>query len=212
MSAKYKLIYFELKGRAEVSRMLFGIAGQEFEDVRLSFEEWPSVKPKLPFQQAPVLEVTEDGKSHQIAQSHSIERFLANRFNLLGKTDIEGAQVDMICEEILDIFISFVMIYFKPDSDEKTKELDEAFKGKIPNGLKLIQNLLEANKSGFLVGDGLTLADLQLVNFYDYLRDRKNEILEKLPALKKHDEMIRALPKVAEHLKKNANLRLATFN
>ena len=208
MSTHYKLVYFDLKGRAETTRMLFSLAGQDFEDKRHALEEWPSVKPTLPFQQAPVLEVTENGKTHQIAQSHSIERFLANRFNLLGKNDIERAQVDMIGEEIVDLFNALVIIYRKKDSEEKSKELEEALKEKVPNGLKLIQNLLEANKSGYLVGDSITLVDIQLLNLYDWLRESKNEILEKLPALKKHEELVRSHPKLVEHLKKSDKVRL----
>ena len=97
---KYKLIYFNFRGRAEVARHLFDLAGQEFEDKRLSFDEWRSFKADFPFQQLPVLEVTEeqDGKTYRIAQSHAITRFLAQRFNLAGKNDIERAQCDMINE------------------------------------------------------------------------------------------------------------------
>lgn len=208
--SQYKLVYFDLKGRAEVSRILFLLGDQQFTDERNTFESWKDLKPTLPFLQAPVLEVTENSKTHRIAQSHAIERFLANRFNLMGKTDIERAQCDMICEQIVDLFNMLVVIYRKQDSEEKTKELDEAIRQKVPPGLKLIQNLLEANTNGkgYLVGDSLTLADVQLVNFYDWLRARKGEVLDQLPALKRHDEFIHSLPKLGEHLKKNANVRV----
>ncbi|KIH50854.1 glutathione S-transferase protein [Ancylostoma duodenale] len=72
----YKLTYFNGRGTAEIIRQVFVLAGQEYEDVRLSFEEWPKHKAEMPFGQIPVLEV--DGK--QLAQSIAIVRFLARKF------------------------------------------------------------------------------------------------------------------------------------
>jgi len=40
----YKLSYFNTKGFGENARMLFKVAGVEFEDIRYSREEWPSLK------------------------------------------------------------------------------------------------------------------------------------------------------------------------
>ena len=95
------------------------------------------------------------------------------------------------------------------------KELDIALKHAadetIPYNLKLIENILAANKDGggYLVGNSLTYADLLLMYFYDILRDDSKAILSKLPLLNKHNEKIRSLPKVAEHLEKNAHVRVS---
>jgi len=40
----YKLYYFNVKGRAEPSRLLFAYAGVEYEDVRVESKDWPSLK------------------------------------------------------------------------------------------------------------------------------------------------------------------------
>ena len=53
----------------------------------------------MPGGQLPVLEI--DGE--KIGQSISIARFLANKFNLTGKTEIEKAKADMILDCIQDI-------------------------------------------------------------------------------------------------------------
>ena len=41
----YKLTNFDIRGRAETSRMLFAMAGQEYEDVRVTREQWQELKP-----------------------------------------------------------------------------------------------------------------------------------------------------------------------
>lgn len=48
--SKYRLIYFDLRGRAEIPRMLFRVAGVKFEDKRLFVDangkstEWAAMK------------------------------------------------------------------------------------------------------------------------------------------------------------------------
>ena len=48
---EYKLTYFDIKGRAEVIRLLFAAAGQIYEDIRLEYRKDYSFKPKAPFGQ-----------------------------------------------------------------------------------------------------------------------------------------------------------------
>lgn len=213
--AAYKLIYFHLKNKANVARILFALANQPYDDLRISIEqEWPNYKDQMPFKQVPVLEITENnGNTYQIAQSNSICRYLAYKFQLAGKNEIEMAQTDMIVEQATDLLNLLLETHKKPESEQKRKELEEALSLKVPQGLKLIQNILETNpnKSGFLVGDSLTYADVHLMNFYDWLLERKDKILEDLQALKHHDEKIRSVPKIAEHLQKDKNLRLTIY-
>ena len=41
---KYKLYYFNVRARAEVTRTLFAQAGVEYEDIRLTRDEWQELK------------------------------------------------------------------------------------------------------------------------------------------------------------------------
>lgn len=44
MSKNIKLIYLDIKGRGEPIRLTLSIGNIDFEDVRLSFEEWFAYK------------------------------------------------------------------------------------------------------------------------------------------------------------------------
>ena len=47
MAPKIKLFYFNAEGRAELTRMILAQAGVEFEDVRLTRDEWSAMKPSM---------------------------------------------------------------------------------------------------------------------------------------------------------------------
>jgi glutathione S-transferase len=51
---KLKLTYFNIKARAEPTRLALHIAGIPFEDVRISHEQWPAMKATMPLGQIPV--------------------------------------------------------------------------------------------------------------------------------------------------------------
>ena len=42
----YKLTYFNLRARAELSRLVFAAAGVQYEDVRIDQSNWPALKPR----------------------------------------------------------------------------------------------------------------------------------------------------------------------
>ena len=119
----------------------------------------------------------------------------------------------MIIDQIGDALNALTNIYMNNMSDEGKlmAALKEAAKETFPNLLKGIESMLTSNpnKEGFLVGSSLTYADLHMIIFYDSLRDDKQVVLEKLPNLKRHDEMIRSIPEVAEHIKRNSHVRVS---
>ena len=103
-----------------------------------------------------------------------------------------------------------VSVYKLPDSEEKNQRLTNALSDTIPNAYKLIQNILEENKNGngFLVGNKVSYADVALMNSYDWLLNRKHEVLSRLSGLENHDKMMRNIPQLARHLEENKNLNL----
>ncbi|VDL65977.1 unnamed protein product [Nippostrongylus brasiliensis] len=122
---KYKLTYFNGRGLAEAARQLFILADQEYEDVRLTREEFAALKPNLPFGQVPILEI--DG--HEIAQSKTICRYLANIFGFAGKDAVESAIIDSLADQWTDFdyetrpWLFITLGYTDGDAEKLKKEI-----------------------------------------------------------------------------------------
>nr|CDJ94821.1 Glutathione S-transferase domain containing protein [Haemonchus contortus] len=190
----YKLIYFNGRGAGEIIRQLFVIAGQDFEDKRVTFEEWPELKTKMPFHQLPVLEV--DGK--QLAQSFAIVRYLAKQFGYAGKNAWEEATVDMIGDQFKDFLVEVsptirAMLGFdKGDVDSLLKEKFFPARDKL---MTFMAKILKENKSGYLVGDSLTWPDLYLAGVAEWAT-KIPTLYDGFPELKAHSEKIRSIPEL----------------
>ncbi|XP_070544577.1 S-crystallin SL11-like [Ptychodera flava] len=196
---KYKLIYFDIGGRAEPIRMGFALAGQEFEDVRIKKEQWPELKPKMPHQALPVLEI-EGGVV--LSQSFAIGRYVANEFGFAGKTNLEKAQADMFCDALNDLTPKLVEL--SHGSDERKAEVrKELFEKLIPAAFTNMERLFSKNKdgTGFLVGDGITWADIMFYNFADGMEQVEPDVLKNFPKLQGLLERVRNNPKIKEYIK-----------
>jgi len=210
MAPKYVLIYFDVRGRAEATRLLFKVAGVEFEDRRMTFEEWGKQKEqwksagKLPFGQLPLLEV--DGVL--LAQSIAIARFVANEFGLTPPTNWGKAQADMTVDGCADFAQKITPSRFEKDEVKKA-QLEEEAKAVTPGFLKCFEDLLRANNGGkgYFVGDKLTYADISVFNTLNYAWfDPGNPLstpgeLKKFPLLAEHYERIMNIPAIKNWLK-----------
>ena len=108
-----RLIYFDAKGAAELSRVLMKIGGMEFEDFRFpivakdggGFDtiEFTAAKSAGEFlanmDRVPLLAVNDK----IIGQSKAIERYIANKCNLMGNNDEDRGIIDCITENVRDI-------------------------------------------------------------------------------------------------------------
>lgn len=92
---QYKLNYFNFRGRGEVIRLIFAAAGQKYEDHRIERAQWPEIKPKAILGTLPWLEIHDNGHVTLLGQSPTISRYLARKFNLAGKNDLEAAEIEM---------------------------------------------------------------------------------------------------------------------
>ncbi|XP_019644570.1 PREDICTED: glutathione S-transferase 1-like [Branchiostoma belcheri] len=193
MAPKYKLTYFNARGRAEPARLLFVAADVEFEDVRVTFEEWPALKETTPMGGLPTLEV--DGVT--LCQSLAIARFVARDVGLAGKSNLEQAQADMYVDEINEVLPKMGGLMFITDEAvkaEKMKELDEMIVTKYSKLEKLI------GSTGYMVGNRILWCDLVFFNIAFNVENYKPGTLENYPKLAKVVENVKLNSRIAAYL------------
>merc|ERR1711981_1090359 len=117
MENKIKLTYFDGKGRGELIRLILTYGGEPWEEDRISFEEWPELKPKTPLGTLPILEYN----GEKLCQSISIARFLAKQYGIAGKNNMEQAKAVMIVDTIVDVQIEGAKNLFEKNPIEKKK-------------------------------------------------------------------------------------------
>ncbi|CAD5114941.1 DgyrCDS3972 [Dimorphilus gyrociliatus] len=198
---KYTLHYFDGRGRGEGIRLLFKIAGKEFEDKRYTFSDWPEYKPKTPFGQLPVLTVDDV----VIAQTHAIGRYLAREFNLYGSNSLEAAIVDQVVENNSDLITPSIPWLFG-EKDEATKaELKASYFETIGVQLNHLGKFL-GDKDYFL-GDKISYADVVFFTGLEFIilkgegTPEMLKALEEVPNLKKLYDRVASYPAVAEWIK-----------
>lgn len=124
---KVKLVYFPLRGRAELIRLILAAGGVAYEEELVTFAEWPKKKPSMvhyystrkwkhqtrryilfsasatPLGYLPVL--VWDGE--EVTQSLTAARFCARKCGLAGGgSDAETARADAIAEHVVDLIMS----------------------------------------------------------------------------------------------------------
>uniref|UniRef100_A0A8R1DXB0 glutathione transferase n=1 Tax=Caenorhabditis japonica TaxID=281687 RepID=A0A8R1DXB0_CAEJA len=197
----YKLTYFDARGLAEPARELFHLAGVPFEDIRVRDADgsWTKIKDSTPFGQIPVLNV--DG--HAIPQSAAIIRYLANKFGYAGKTAEEQAWADAIVDQFKDFFnitlrpLTSAIREGKPE-EEIAKIREEVFIPGRDAYFKILNDILEKSKSGFLVGEGLTFADLVVIENFTTLEQNGLANVAEQPKLAALREKVYSQDKLKE--------------
>eukprot|EP01133_Synstelium_polycarpum_P018230 gene18230-21811_t len=188
------LIYFNGRGRAELVRYLFVLAGAKFNDVRVEFPEFskPEYKATLPFGQLPVLD-TEHGR---IAQSVAIARYVASQNNLYGSNDFEKAQVDSWVDSVQDLLTPF-----KTAKDDEAKAKFHA--ETAPKFLSIYENHLKKSGGQYFVGNKYSFADVaiffgleNLIRFNDL-----PDFIKNYPTITGFFNKFESVPSIAEHIK-----------
>ena len=162
---KIKLIYYNQPfWRAEVARLPLFMSNIEFEDFRITDEDLRYLKANgklkdgtsIPFRQLPVLVV--DG--HSIAQSGGIARICGKLSGMYSENIIEAGKVDQIIDTVTDIN-EMLNPSMREDDPMIKKQMRAALSNEaLPKYFGYLEEILEANNSGWFVGEDMTIADI----------------------------------------------------
>jgi len=189
---KLRLRYFPFPGRAGAIRDALRIGRVAFEDVHIPPDRFAELKSKaeLPFGSLPVLDVTTDGVTVSAAQSNAILRFVGRLAGLYPTDDpLRALKVDEAMDVGEDLYHVIGPSMVESDVDRRMAMRKVMAEETLPRWGGFLERLLVANgRSGFVVGDSLTVADLKLHWIVDKLTNGTLDgipttVLDGFPAL-----------------------------
>ena len=170
----FKLIYFDVRGLGQAIRDSFKFTEIDFEDKRLSFDEFSKdVKPTAPFGQLPLLEINQD---LTITQSKTILRYASKKARTYPRNHEYAAIIDQWCDLHTD-FMNLLTLnmygerYGLADAGyDKTKHRAWILENHIPKYFGFLETEL---KDGHWIGrmDTISMADFCWNPTLCWLRD-----------------------------------------
>jgi glutathione S-transferase len=193
------LSYFELRGRAEASRLLLGDLGVEFIDRRVtSPEEWAALKREVPFASLPRYQ---DDRV-DLTQSHAILRYLARTHGLVGVDGGGDAAGWAVYDEIQEVLSEAQehLWRFAWEADYQSKKQRYA-DGILRWFLGTLQRWYSAHGAGeYWVGDTVSHIDYLAFTYLDEVRAFFPETLAGAELLATFHARMQARPRIAEYI------------
>jgi glutathione S-transferase len=187
-----RLRYFPFPGRAAAIRDALRIGGVAFDDVHVSPDRFQEQKAagELPFGSLPILDVETPGGVVRAAQSNAILRFAGRRGGLYPLDDpVRALKVDEALDLGEDLYHVIAPSIGEQDAGRRMAMRKVLAQETLPRWAGFLERLLVANgRTGFVVGDSLTVADLKLYWVVDKLTNGSLDgiprtLLESFPAV-----------------------------
>ncbi|KNC78067.1 hypothetical protein SARC_09488 [Sphaeroforma arctica JP610] len=171
MSNKLKLTYFDIKGRGEPIRIAFAYGDVPYEDKRVSYKDWPSIKSTTPLGKVPFLEV--DGTVY--TQGFAILRYAGKKANLYPSDELLALRVDEVLQVIDEsYYLKIIESFAIQDAEEK-----KAFRLKLVTEVfPPVSAKLDEYCDGGYFGHSITIADIAMREIIGWFKD---DMLEDIP-------------------------------
>eukprot|EP01132_Coremiostelium_polycephalum_P004218 gene4218-5282_t len=189
---KPTVTYFNGRGRAELIRLILAYNSVEFVDIKLPQGISEELRPTLPYGSLPVYQ----DDDVYLAQSITIARYLANKYNIAGTTPAERAKADELVDTLGDVFLQ---MYTKArESEAGRKDFVEIT---IPRFVGAWEKLLSTRK--YTVTDKIIWSDIAIAFAYEYLEHQgyAEDLKGKFPKVLALKDEIFAIPSIQEYTK-----------
>jgi glutathione S-transferase len=194
---KYTLTYFDIRGRAEPSRLVLAYAGVEYADHGVDGEEWQRIKPNSPLGQLPLLVEHRADGDRTWPQSMAILRHLARVHGLEGKDEDERFAADVACETAVDARAAHTT--FKRSLESGTDEGKAKYlKETASNHLARFEKLLQDRQ--WFAGNSVTYADFIVFDTIEKYLALSEDVLADRPRLAAFMRRVAGLPQLQSHL------------
>ncbi|MGC4070611.1 MAG: glutathione S-transferase family protein [Polyangiaceae bacterium] len=156
--AKPRLHYFDAPvSRGEECRLALHISGIDFEDVRIQRQDWPQIKPTMPFGSVPVLEIP--GKP-ALAQSNAILVFVGRKHGLHPTDPFEAAQHEALMAHVEDLRAAVSPTIRIADEGAKKKAREALVESYLPQWAAGAEKHI--GEGPFVAGRQLNVVDIKL--------------------------------------------------
>eukprot|EP00922_Rhytidocystis_sp_ex-Travisia-forbesii_P063257 GHVS01094133.1.p1 GENE.GHVS01094133.1~~GHVS01094133.1.p1 ORF type:complete len:218 (+),score=36.32 GHVS01094133.1:167-820(+) len=199
-NGKPTLIYFDITGRAESIRLAFHIGGIDFEDKRITHEEFAKMKGDFPFGHVPVLEIDGDYTS----QSMALLLYAGMKAKMVPEDPIKRMKVLEFVHGMEDLVNKITPTMKEPDAAKKKEARKHLASETVPFFLGRLELLAAKNgKGGCCVGDTMTIADVICYNIMGwfksgFLDDIPKDIGDKHKKLNEVHDAVLKHPKVKQ--------------
>ncbi len=194
----YKLTYFDFPGgRGEPIRIAFHAAGIDFNDHRISFDEFLQTREHMRFRCAPVLHI--DGV--EVTQSNAMLRYVGRRANLYPEDPTQALYCDEAMEAVEDLLHQIVFT-FGLEGDALKAARQKLVDGWLTIFVKGLGEILERG-GDYIADNRLTVADLKV---YVQTRSLRSGTLDQVPTVL----LVRLAPILLAHVDRFANDTVVT--
>lgn len=194
--SRYKLTYFDFDGgRGEPVRIAFHAAGIDFEDHRISFQEFMQTRSSMRFTCAPTLEI--DGV--EVTQSNAMLRHVGKLARLYPEDSMQALYCDETMDAVEDL-LQHLVHTFSLEGDELKAAREALVDGWITTFIKGYADLLARGGGRYFADDRLTVADLKVSEQTRSLRAGNmdhvpTDLVDRLaPSLVEHHERVASDP------------------